>query len=89
MGGVRRAARLAEVVNSHNVRVAELGQRARLTGEAFGEPGIIAGPGRENLQGHEAVEPRLTRLIDGAHAAFADELQHFELGEELGSWPRL
>ena len=48
------------------------------------KPGIVAGPGRQDLQRDKAVEPRLAGLIDRAHAALADELQNLELGKELG-----
>jgi hypothetical protein len=64
--------------------VAEPSQGAGFTGEAFGEARITPRLGRENLQGHYAVEARLAGLIDRAHAASSDQLKDLELGKELG-----
>ena len=57
----------------------ELRQRLGLAGEAFGKRGIVADAGRKNFQRDDAVELLLPRLIDRAHAAFADEFEDFEL----------
>ena len=41
--------------------------------------GVVGRFRPEDLQRHEPVEPRLPRLVDGAHAAVAQQLQDFEL----------
>ena len=62
----------------------QAGQGAGFAVEALGETGVAGRGGRQDLQRHQAVESGLAGLIDGAHAALADELQDFELGKELG-----
>src|SRR5207248_5839763 len=36
---------------------------------------------RQDLESHQPVELLLPRLVDGAHAALAEELEDFQLGE--------
>ena len=76
-----RAAHLAKVIDPDNVRVAQLGQRPGFTREAFGEARIAPRPGRENLQGHQAVKPGLAGFIDRAHASSADRAPGLRVGE--------
>jgi hypothetical protein len=49
-----------------DVRVVQCGDRARLAREAFRELG------RRDLDGDVAIESRVARAIDLAHAAFTD-----------------
>ena len=62
----------------------ELRERAGFAGEALGEIQVAAGPRRENFQRDEAVQRRLARLVNRAHAAFADEFEDFELRKKFG-----
>jgi len=38
---------------------------------------------RKKLDGDEAIEVCVARFVDDAHAAFADLLEDFEVGERL------
>ena len=60
----------------------QLGQRLGFAGETFGKRGIIADAGRENLQRDDAVQLFLARLVNRAHAAFADEFEDFQLRKQ-------
>ena len=55
--------------------------------KANGECGIITDAGRKNFQGDDAVQLFLPRPINGAHAAFADESEDFQLREKLRDFP--
>ena len=57
----------------------ELRQRLGFAGEALGKRRIVTNAGRKNFQRDDAVQLFLPRLIDRAHAAFADEFEDFEL----------
>ena len=74
--------RLAELVERDDVRMIQPGQRLGLAGEPFGERRVLPDAGRQDLEGDQAVEFLLAGLIDGAHAALADQFQDFQLGEE-------
>ena len=41
---------------------------------------------REDLQGHQPVQFLLPGLVDGAHAAFAEQFEDFELGKPPGQF---
>ena len=63
---------LAVIMNLHDVRMMERGDNVRLgteTGEQFAIAGV---DGPHHFKGHEAVQRRLTRLVNHAHAATAD-----------------
>src|SRR5687767_4690342 len=66
----------------------QLRQRSCFTGEPFGERGIIPNSGRQNLQGNEAVQLLLTRLVNRAHSSATDKFQDFELWKECGQFSR-
>ena len=68
------------------MRVAEPGQHPGLAVEPLGERGRSRRFRPEDLQRHQPVEPRLPGLVDGAHAAVAQQLQDFEL-REMGGQP--
>ena len=59
----------------------EHGHRPGLAGEAFGERRVLPDLGREDLQGHEPVEPLLPGLVDHAHAAAAHQFQDLQVGK--------
>ena len=69
---------LADVVERADVRMLEARDVPRFALEPLA-PARHRRPdaGRQHLDGDEAIEPRVARLVDLAHAAFADE------GEDL------
>ena len=80
-GGDRGRLNLAEVVNGDDVRMAQFGERAGFAAEAAGEIQVAAGARCEDFQGDEAIERRLARLVNRAHAALADDFEDFQLGK--------
>ena len=78
---VEKAAAFPAFEHGDDVGMAEFSQHPRLTGEALRKGRIAAQFGRENLQRDGAVERGLPDLVDEAHAALADEFEHFELGK--------
>src|SRR5581483_6062565 len=52
---------------------------AGLAAEALGERRIAAPLRRQHLDGHHAIELALPRLVDGAHAALAEQFQDFKI----------
>ena len=60
----------------------QLGERLGFAREASGECGIMADAGRKNFERDKAIQFLLPRLVNRAHAAFADEFQDFELREQ-------
>ena len=81
---VIQAVGLAEVIDGDDVGMVEPGQRLRLAREPLGEARVFLLLASQDLQRHEAVEPRLARLIDHAHAAAAQAFQDFQLREMAG-----
>ena len=73
---VRPAGHVANVVDLHDVGVAQAGDRLRLAQEALQlyRPG--AGVGQQHLQGDRAVEAQVPRPVDDAHAAAAEQRLH-------------
>ena len=84
---VMQRARLAEVIDRHDVRMIQSRQGPRLALEPFGETGAAGHCGRQYFQRHQAIQRRLARLIDRAHAALADEAENLELRKKLGDFP--
>ena len=74
----------AEFVKCDDVCVIQFGQRPGFPGKALGEAGSGSSLRRQDLQGDDAVEVRLPRLVNGAHATLADEFQDCELRKVLG-----
>ena len=77
---------LAEVMHGDDVGMVQARQGAGFAVEPLGKARVAGGGGRQDLQRHQAVQAGLARLIDGAHAALADELKDFELGKQLGEF---
>ena len=73
--------RLAEIVDRHDVRMAEHGHRPGLAGEPLGKGRVLADLRREDFQGHQPVEPFLPGLVDHAHPAAAHQFQNLQVGE--------
>ena len=78
-----QAVDLAEFMDGNDVRVVESGEGAGFAVEAFGEAGAAGGLRREDFQGDQPVEGGLAGFINGAHPAFSDKTEDFELGKEL------
>ena len=81
---VMQRARLPEIMHGDDVRMVQAGQGAGFAVEPLGKAGVACCGRRQDLQRHQPVQGRLPGLIDRAHAALADELKDFELGEQLG-----
>ena len=64
----------------------ELRERAGFARKPLREIPVVAGTRRENFQRDEAVQRRLARLVNRAHAAFADEFKDFELRKQFGEF---
>ena len=81
-----KAAALSEIMHGDDVRMTEPRQHAALTREALRE----ARRGREGLRQHfegdDAIQLRLPRLENRAHAAVTDEVEDFEIGEGGGDF---
>ena len=60
----------------------QLGECAGFAGEAFGERGVVADAGRKNFQRDDSIQLFLARLVNRAHAAFADEFEDFKLRKQ-------
>ena len=71
----------AEIVNGHDARVVQFGQRFGFAGKALGKGGVLADVGREDFKGDNAVEFFLAGFVDGTHAAAADKLDNFQARE--------
>ncbi len=76
------ALRAAGVVDADDVGVREARERVGLALEARGEAGFVAGARDEDLERDPAAEGALARLVDGTHAALAEQLGDLELGKE-------
>ena len=72
---------LADFVDRHDVRMVEVGGRLGLGMEPL--DGALGSQltGQNHLQGHQAMEAHLPRLIDHAHAAAGDLLQQLVIAE--------
>ena len=79
---------LADLVDGHDVRVVEVGRRLRLGAEALhvGRRRQLAG--QDHLEGDDAVQAHLPRLVDDAHAAAGDLLQQLVVAEVAHRRPR-
>ena len=62
----------ADVVQSTNVRMGELGDGARFAVEAFAELPVGSEVVRKNLDRHRAIEARFSAFVHLAHASRAD-----------------
>ena len=73
----RQCLRLTEPVQLlGDARQRHPGHDLGLTLEPVDTGGIGSHLRREDLEGDEAIERRLARLVDGAHAPLADEAHH-------------
>ena len=80
---------LSEFVDGDDVGVVELGHGVGFAGETLGKAacgGVAAHFGGEDFEGDEAVEGFLAGLVDGAHAAAAEEAGISSSGKRAASW---
>ena len=77
----RQAGRLADVVDLDDVGVSQPRDRLGLHAEA----GQVVGPrlaaAADHLQGDQAVQPEMPRLVDDPHAPFAQPLEDVVAGD--------
>ena len=82
--------RAPKVEDADDVRMIQLRQHAALAIETLGEPRVARQLVGKEFQRHKAVQIRLTRLEDVAHAAAPDEFDDFKLRERrrhaLNGW---
>src|SRR6266478_4926608 len=72
---------LPDLMNLHDVRVLQLGDRLGLSLEASQVPGAGVGAGQDHLEGDEALEAALPGLVDNAHSAAPQLRQQFVVSE--------
>ena len=77
----RQAIGLADVVDLHDVRVLEPGDRLGLRQEPGTNLGVGMGTGEDHLQGARAIEPDLAGPVDDPHAAPAQQPLDLETGQ--------
>jgi hypothetical protein len=80
----RRAGRLADAVDGHDVRVPQPCRRLGLALEAREQPAVLAHRGWQDLERHSPVQADLPRLVDHTHAAAAQLAQDLELAQAAG-----
>ena len=78
---VGQAVRLVDAVDGDDVVVADGGGGLRLAGEAPPGDGAAGHGGGQHLDRHQAVQRRIERLEDDAHAALADHLLHLVVAQ--------
>jgi hypothetical protein len=79
---------LADLVNADDVRVVQIAGGFRLCAEAAHELGIVEPRMKNHLHRHDAVERKLARLVNHAHAAardFLDQLVIAKAAARLGA----
>ena len=74
---------LARLVDRDDVRVVEARREPRLPEEPLAELLVVGEARAQQLQGDGALEPRIERAVDLAHAATADEPLDRVAGDEL------
>ena len=86
---IMESARLAEIINRHDVRMTQSRQRAGFALETLGKLGVrnaaVATAG-ENFQRDQTIQLRLARFVNRAHAAASEAFDDFELGEVRGEF---
>src|SRR5262245_29991016 len=81
----RRAAFLTDLVRRADVRMLELRERTGFAVEALSEVRVEREDIGQDLEGHDAIEPRVARLVHLAHAARAEGRNDFVTAEP-SSW---
>ena len=80
-GDERLVAMLADIEDGDDVLVGEAPGGPRLAGEAIAGHGVEGGA--EELDRHHAVDQRIAREVDLAHASTAEELDDFEAADAV------
>jgi hypothetical protein len=75
---------LTDIMQRADVRMVQRGDAAGLALEALAQRWVTADMGRQDFDGHRAIEPCISRAIDLAHAARAERRQNF-VGPEAGT----
>jgi hypothetical protein len=77
---------LTKVVNGHDVRMAQPGERTGFAGETFSESGVATRVLGQDLERHQSIEGLLPGFVNGTHAAIADELEDIQWREMRGEF---
>ena len=77
------AVRFTEIVNGHDVGMAQLGAGLSLAKEPGAELVGVIGLGGDDLQRDQPIQHRVVRLVDAPHAAAADALEDPVLPDQL------
>src|SRR5207249_6328210 len=75
---VVQLARLTRIVDGDNVGMIEFRQSTCLPAEALSEGRIAHRFRRQDFQGYQPIQPRLSRFVDRPHAALSKQLQNFQ-----------
>ena len=78
---VEKAVRPAGIIDGHNARMIQPGQRLGFPGKPLGKRRVTANARRQDLQRRYPVQFLLADLIDHSHAAPTQDLQNLELRE--------
>src|ERR1700678_3932405 len=66
-----------EIVDTHHIAVGDLGSEDQLLLEAVQDGAIAGQVGTNHLERDHAAQLHIPRFVNGAHAAFAQQAQHF------------
>jgi hypothetical protein len=80
--GDARPTSLPKLVQRHDARMIQLGERLGFARETFGECGISANSRRQDFQRDNAIQLLLACFVNRTHAAFADEFEQFQLRKQ-------
>src|SRR5215831_17367132 len=69
-------------MDGDDVGMVETRQGARFAIESFGKARVVRSFRREDFQCDQTIQARLSRLVYGAHAAHADEVEYLKLREQ-------
>ena len=78
----RDALRVADVVDRADLRVVQARDDARFAVEPLAESRIGGQRGRQHLERHRSIEPRVTPAVDFSHSARAEQAGDFVGAEE-------
>src|SRR5207253_10514452 len=75
----------ADFIDLHNVGMLEASHRLGFEAEPSQILRTSVGPAQDHFQGHQALEPDLTRLVHDAHAAPPQDTQQLVAAESLAA----
>ena len=79
---VRQSVGFADVVNLNDMGVAELGDRFGFCRESLEELGFRLAAATNHLEGDQAIEAQIARLVDDTHPAVAQAIEDFVAGND-------